>query len=60
MEDLILELEKNGIEFKVLSDDSIDCEDTLKLESIECIQKYKVYAYVDDFDTGKCRNHIEK
>ena len=60
MEDLILELKKKGIQFTVLSDGSIDCEDALALNTIECIQKYKVYAYVDDFDTGKTRNHIEK
>ena len=60
MEDLILELKKRSIEFRVLLDGSIDCEDTLKLQSIPCIQKYKVFSYVDDFETGRCRNHIER
>lgn len=60
MEMLIKELQKKRIEFKVLSDGSIDCEDCLSLHSIECLQSYKVYSYVDDFETGKCRNHIER
>ena len=60
MEHLISELQKKQIQFSVLSDGSIDCEDSLKLQSIECLQAYKVYAYVDDFETGRCRHHIEK
>lgn len=60
MEDLILELKKRQIQFVVLSDGSIDCEDSLKLESIESLQKYKIYAYVDNFETGRCRHHIER
>ena len=60
MNDLILELKKKQIQFSVLSDGSIDCEDTPRLETIECLQRYKVFAYVSDFKTGKCRHHIQK
>ena len=60
MKDLILELKKRQVQFVVLTDVSIDCEDSLALASIECLQKYKAFAYVDNFETGKCRYHIEK
>ena len=59
MQDLINELKKNKIEFSVLKDGSIDCEETLKLQNIECLDKYNRYAYVDDFETGRCRNIIK-
>lgn len=60
MEDLILELKKRRIEFKVLTDGSIDCEAALSLEQIDCLGKYKRYAYIEDMSTGRCRYHIER
>ena len=60
MEDLILELKKKNIQFEVLSNGTIDCEDSIRLESIECLQRYHVYAYVDDFESGRCRHIISK
>lgn len=60
MEDLILELKKRRVEFKVLSDGSIDCEAAMSLEQIECLERYKRYAYIDDMESGRCRYHIER
>lgn len=52
-EELIKALDLRGIEYKILSDGDIDCKDHRGLMSIELLQSFKVFSYIDDmYNTG--------
>ena len=60
MNDLIIELKKKNIDFSILANGSIDCEYCLSLSDIECLQKYKVFPYVSNYEPLEYRCYIEK